>query len=62
MQEQMDFLAHQRMLKDRSMRRKREKQNPKVPPMAPLKGKPVLPSKDKVDPVTKKPILDGEQK
>lgn len=43
----MDYLAHQRMLKDRSMRRKREKEkqgkNPQVPPtkmIPPLHPKP----------------------
>ena len=57
MKEEMDYLAHQRLLKDRSMRRRRERQQPKGLPALP----PAVPSKkDKVDPATGKPV-ESEQ-
>ncbi len=67
MKEEMDYLAHQRALKDRSMRRKKQKRQPpipKAPRLPPMQhGPPVLPvpAKDKIDPITGEPLLEGEQ-
>ena len=66
MKEEMDYLAHQRLLKDRSMRRKMEKmqhdkemQHPGMLPTQPH-FKPPVPKRDQVDPVTGQPLLDGD--
>ena len=69
MKEEMDYLAHQRRLKDRSMRRKRERQQQDHP--LPTAHKPLLPhslpmppkahpQKDRIDPITGKPHLGDE--
>ena len=58
MKEEMDYLAHQRLLKDKSMRRKRV---PKTLPTAkkpPMRKKPPVPTKGKTDPVTGEPTLE----
>jgi len=63
MKEEMDYLAHQRFLKDKSMRRKKQKEQP-VMPKKPMQHKPVVPpvtpQKDRIDPITGEPLLDDE--
>lgn len=52
------------MLKEKSARRKREKQNPKGLPALPTAHKPIPTSKkkkEKIDPITKQPVADGQQ-
>ena len=55
MKEEMDYLAHQRQLKDRKMRQKKQHDHPlpkaKIPPVLPQ-----VPLKDKVDPITGAPL------
>ena len=70
MKEEMDYLAHQRLLKDRSMRRKRERRQqehplptarkPLLPHTLPMPPMAHMPQKDRIDPSTGKPHLGDE--
>lgn len=62
MKEEMDYLAKQRAAKDRQMRKRRahdQKQHPlptaKMPPVPP-----VMPHSEHIDPITGKPLQEGE--